>query len=71
MRKKQSYYFLGTVVLTPGQPPAVIDGQQRLATTCIFLAAVRDAYLRLNKPKSANVPSTATKRACHLPRKYW
>jgi Protein of unknown function DUF262 len=41
-------YFLGTVVLsTEGAPPgrkAVIDGQQRLATTCLLLAAIRNAY---------------------------
>ncbi|HVE45878.1 MAG TPA: DUF262 domain-containing HNH endonuclease family protein [Acidimicrobiales bacterium] len=41
-------YFLGTVVLsgegaTAGRK-AVIDGQQRLATTCILMAAIRDAY---------------------------
>lgn len=41
-------YFLGTIVLsaegaTPGRK-AVIDGQQRLATTCLLMAAIRDAY---------------------------
>lgn len=37
-------YFLGTIVLnTPKDgPPIVVDGQQRLATTCILLAAMRD-----------------------------
>jgi succinylglutamate desuccinylase len=37
-------YFLGTVVLTPSQDDervVIIDGQQRLATTTIFLAALR------------------------------
>src|ERR1700722_8297168 len=53
MTKKQSSYFLGIVVLTPGRPPCVIDGQQRLATTTIFLAAVRDALIRLKKEKEA------------------
>jgi hypothetical protein len=39
-------YFLGTVVLTSGgEEPEVSDGQQRLATTTILLAAIRD-YLK-------------------------
>ena len=41
-------YFLGTVVLsTEGVPhgrKAVIDGQQRLATTCLLMGAIRNAY---------------------------
>lgn len=41
-------YFLGTVVLSAEGAPhgrkAVIDGQQRLATTCLLMAAIRDAY---------------------------
>lgn len=35
-------YFLGTLVLTGGDPPEVADGQQRLATVTILLAAIRD-----------------------------
>jgi uncharacterized protein DUF262 len=38
-------YFLGTVVLTPsedGDRIVIIDGQQRLATTTILLAVLRD-----------------------------
>lgn len=37
-------YFLGTMVLTGGADfvPEVTDGQQRLATTTILLAAIRD-----------------------------
>ena len=38
-------YFLGTVVLTPSEDDdriVIIDGQQRLATTSIFLAALRE-----------------------------
>ncbi len=46
-------YFLGTIVLTQGSPPSVVDGQQRLATTSIFLAAVRDAFLRLGQVEEA------------------
>ncbi len=41
-------YFLGTIVLskegTSGGQTTVIDGQQRLATTTILLAAIRDAF---------------------------
>lgn len=37
-------YFLGTIVLTPGEGDTwqVADGQQRLATSTIVLAAIRD-----------------------------
>lgn len=39
-------YFLGTIVLTrgPREIPEVSDGQQRLATTSILLAAIRDYF---------------------------
>jgi uncharacterized protein with ParB-like and HNH nuclease domain len=40
-------YFLGTIVLTrrgSGDRDTIIDGQQRLATTVLLLAAVRDTY---------------------------
>jgi uncharacterized protein with ParB-like and HNH nuclease domain len=42
----KSTYFLGTVVLTVGKDEVweVADGQQRLATTTILLAAIRDYY---------------------------
>jgi Protein of unknown function DUF262/Protein of unknown function (DUF1524) len=54
MTKGQSSYFLGTVALQDTHPPGLIDGQQRLATTCIFLAAVRDAYLELGAEAEAD-----------------
>jgi len=45
-RKKP--YFLGTVVLTEQATnvgrKSVIDGQQRLATTCLLMGAIRNAY---------------------------
>lgn len=43
-------YFLGTIVLTKGagEVPEVSDGQQRLATSTILLAAIRD-YFHWNK----------------------
>lgn len=39
-------YFLGTIALTGpiNDPPHVTDGQQRLATTMLLLAAVRDYF---------------------------
>ena len=40
-------YFLGSIVLTKGGDsgrPQVVDGQQRLATTMILLAAIRDYF---------------------------
>jgi hypothetical protein len=40
-------YFLGTLVITrQANPPrdGIIDGQQRLATTSLLLAAIRDEY---------------------------
>ena len=41
---KRVSYFLGTIVLTGGKDnlPEVSDGQQRLATATILLAAIRD-----------------------------
>lgn len=44
IRNQESSYFLGTIVLTGGEdgPPEIADGQQRLATTTILLAAIRD-----------------------------
>lgn len=44
----QATYFLGTIVLTrgEGEVPEVSDGQQRLATTTILLAAIRDHFAR-------------------------
>lgn len=41
------YYFMGTVVVSKDEDgnSVVIDGQQRLATTTLLLAAIRDALL--------------------------
>jgi len=46
-------YFLGTIVLTgtAGPIPEVTDGQQRLATTTILLAAIRDFFSERAKRK--------------------
>lgn len=46
-------YFLGSVVLisAPGSRTNIVDGQQRLATTSILIAAIRD-YFFINDPDS-------------------
>lgn len=51
----QSDYFLGTVVLVQdGQAtPSIADGQQRIATTSILLARIRDALVKLGREQSA------------------
>lgn len=43
---KSEEHFLGTIVATDDEDghPKVVDGQQRLATTMILLAAIRDYY---------------------------
>jgi len=52
--KNKGAYFLGTIVLTrseQGDVPEVSDGQQRLATTTILLAAIRDYFHKLKETK--------------------
>lgn len=51
IRKGQSAYFLGTIVVSTGAKniPEVVDGQQRLATTSILLAAIRDFHFSKNE----------------------
>lgn len=54
-------YFIGTIVLSAsGQAGrrSVIDGQQRLATTSLLLAAIRDAY----RNQGAEDHATSTER---------
>src|SRR4051812_44949234 len=48
---EEAEYFLGTIVTIPRLPDRleVVDGQQRLATTAILLAEIRD-YLRGSEP---------------------
>lgn len=48
-------YFLGTIVTIPKSPDEleVVDGQQRLATTAILLAEIRD-HLKEREPVIAN-----------------
>jgi len=49
-------YFLGTIVLTTTHDDAleVIDGQQRLATTTILIAAIRDFLLSIKEDVLVN-----------------
>lgn len=44
-----SEYFLGSVVISQKEndKPEIVDGQQRLATTCIVIAAIRDHFFSL------------------------
>jgi uncharacterized protein with ParB-like and HNH nuclease domain len=51
IRKGQSAYFLGTIVVSTGTKnvPEVVDGQQRISTTSILLAAIRDFYFEKNE----------------------
>jgi hypothetical protein len=49
-------YFLGSIVITRNEErrPEVADGQQRLATITILLAAMRDYFLNSNDERRAN-----------------
>lgn len=50
-------YFLGTIVLVDaqdGKPPKISDGQQRIATTAIILARIRDLYSELGQDARAS-----------------
>lgn len=49
MRGKGEPYFLGTIMLTKGEKDKreVADGQQRLATTTMILATIRDRFLAM------------------------
>ena len=46
-------YFLGSIVISQkiASRPEIVDGQQRLATISIFLAAIRDYFYNLNTPE--------------------
>jgi uncharacterized protein with ParB-like and HNH nuclease domain len=59
-------YFLGTVVLTGDGVPDVSDGQQRLATTSILLAKIRDYFLGVGKEKKARQIDTDYLRTTDL-----
>ena len=56
MEDKGEEYFIGAMVFVrePKSPLYIIDGQQRLATLTVFLAALRDAFDDLGKSKPAS-----------------
>lgn len=59
--KADPEYFLGTVVLTGeglAGREAIIDGQQRIATTAILLAAIRDEYKARGDDRSPIIQSS-------------
>ena len=51
----ESIYFLGMIVLTPGQRGKweIADGQQRLATVSILITAIRDFMIELGDQQGA------------------
>ncbi len=53
---KQPEYFLGSIVVTQSgsERPEIVDGQQRLATVSIFLAAVRDYFVGMQEGDTAD-----------------
>tara|TARA_B100000929_G_scaffold284832_1_gene267655 strand:- start:480 stop:2150 length:1671 start_codon:yes stop_codon:yes gene_type:complete len=47
IRNSEDEYFVGSVVVSSGtERDEVVDGQQRLATISIFLAAIRDYFIQ-------------------------
>lgn len=52
----QPYYFMGTIVVSRefNSNAIVIDGQQRLATTSLLMAAIRDAFSYGNENNRAD-----------------
>lgn len=50
IQKNEKEYFLGSIVITGNQKERleVVDGQQRLATVTILLAAIRDYFFKNN-----------------------
>src|SRR5438105_4823642 len=50
-------YFLGTIVLVKpdeNKPPQISDGQQRIATTTIILARIRDILRDMGRAEQAD-----------------
>src|SRR5579885_838200 len=60
MAKGSSEYFLGSIVVAKHQKGgyAVYDGQQRLATISVLLAAIRDYYAANNDAERAGIVET-------------
>jgi hypothetical protein len=59
-------YFLGTIVVIPEQKNLmVVDGQQRLATSKILLAAIRDYYIDVGDKDGASMFTSKWLYATH------
>lgn len=60
MSNGETEYFLGSIVTTKNdtERPEVADGQQRLATTVLLLAAIRDHFYDANDMDRANTISS-------------
>ena len=57
IRANAPEYFLGTIVLTPGETQRfhVVDGQQRLASTTIFLSEIRNYFTNNDDSERAGI----------------
>src|SRR5688572_25238777 len=56
MQRGDHEYFLGSVVLVQeGEVHMIVDGQQRLATIAILLAAVRDFFKERNDRRASRI----------------
>ncbi len=63
-------YFLGSIVVVErpgGKPTEVVDGQQRLATISILLAAIRDYHWQIGQDEAAKQYDSRFLRAFHAP----
>lgn len=60
MRESTPEYFLGSIVIAQSSEesrPEVVDGQQRLATVTILLAAIRDYFFLNNDERHQDISS--------------
>ena len=54
IRNSEDEYFIGSIVISSGDDrDEVVDGQQRLATISIFIAAIRDYFVNSDDPERA------------------
>ncbi|WP_437223542.1 DUF262 domain-containing protein [Planctomicrobium sp. SH661] len=61
LAESRSAYFLGTIVLNVSKDiPEVVDGQQRLATTAMLIAAMRDFLIGVDDEYAMSLNRTST-----------